>query len=491
MSKRNYRKELIKRRSHIAELKERSVKSQKALIDNTEEVRINRTRDYLFRDLHSAINGQSYRFLSMIEVKDCPLEDSLAYFRLPAEERAKLQKTIEPRYTTMLHPIVAHCHAAFSWDGPARGLDIPTKKAYSKLIDIAKRTKMLECEDELQKFIEGRTSNFKRYQEVLDSLLCVARLKDFWINDPDLWKAPEGLFPKPKILDLVRFLFVKYDMPLFFDKVWLTNTPEFEKFQRWYVNVAKGENLRFQEGLPIPLTKKMAHYTMLAPSGYSVYQAIRYGQILAMGGSDVVMFGINGTPLAEIFHNDDFWTTVIRFFIDNPFLEPLKYREIYDFIYAQKYRGGEAAPQPNFSMENREPNALLRQVERWHEEINARYGGYGYRPPTPKTWNSCGLNGYEDETFTIKEILTSEDLWEEGREMRHCVGSYVDSCASGACAVFSLKDGDKRLATIQVDLKSKTVTQARKSCNAKLDDTDKRLIGVWMKKVGIKMGAYV
>ena len=356
------------------------------------------------------------------------------------------------------------------------------KKNLAHLIGIVKKSRLFDCpeykRDEVTAYLVG--------------LIQLIKWKWAWIRNPEHWSPPNN-GSKDIFSSLARFLLAKYYIPEFFDKVWFSNN---ETQQQWFVNVGLGENLRTQKGLPIPLTKKMAHHTMSAPSMCSINQAIRWGQIMAMGGNERIAIEVIRTPLGDSFDNDEFWTSVIRFFIDNPFLDCYHYRQIYDYLFNQKFqnRGNRyingvlqilGPEQPNLSMHRRDPLTLLEQVAAWHGRLHR---GYGLSGETCKSsWNTCGIKPFEIKErkvlYEIRELLTSDELFEEGREMHHCAGSYVHSCSNGTCAIFSLakysEEETDRMATIQVELATRTITQTAKKCNEKTTSEDWGIIKQW------------
>ena len=113
-----------------------------------------------------------------------------------------------------------------------------------------------------------------------------------------------------------------------------------------------------------------------------------------------------------------------------------------DWIHSQRFVGepprivngvarGGGIPQPNLSMNGRTAESVLRQVERWHRELNrATIKG-------ALAWPTCGISGYEriegtggsQKIVRIDEIVSSAELQQEGRAMRHCVASYARTCA--------------------------------------------------------------
>jgi hypothetical protein len=75
--------------------------------------------------------------------------------------------------------------------------------------------------------------------------------------------------------------------------------------------------------------------------------------------------------------NDEFWSTVVRFLVNNAMIDPTWVGPIVDYIFNMKFvsrrivqEGGGIEegppPQPNFTMKGRSAAKLLRQVEAWH-----------------------------------------------------------------------------------------------------------------------------
>lgn len=504
MSKRDYRKFLIAKEKHKAELTEKVRISQERVrncdIDKYNE---NKLRGAIVQDLHNICNSSRYgcsRLMSFISVKKPLLEPFIAGIRKEAKEEETIQ---------VIHPFVSK-FVEMSHDRNIN-IDYSSKKSLSQIVDIFKRADMLDVdgnktynESMYHVGVDGGGIGYKN--KIINVMFNIAKFRLYWARDIDLWKANKDATNESNAISLVKHLFAIYEAPEFLVKYWLedprnevTNT-----YREWYVNLGKGENLRTQKGLPIPITKKIAHHIVKAPLSYSVNNAIRWGQIYNMGGNSTHVVTINNTPLGNDFSNDEFWITVIKFFIDNPFLDTFQYRNVYDFINAQKFVNAIdrqlPPPQPNFSMKGREPNTLMLQVERWHQEMAARrpyrHNDYGSSRKYEK-WDSSGIKGLVHQkgsnTFHIVELLTSTELWEEGREMHHCVGSYSDMCGKGEIAIFSLyvekETNDKiikeRMATIEVRVNDRRIVQARKLCNAALNSEDLRIISMWKGKAGI------
>lgn len=155
----------------------------------------------------------------------------------------------------------------------------------------------------------GENSDLLKDASYIKGFEMIAHHADSWIRPLESW------FVKRHNRDwqfsqLLRHLFVAYDIPQFMDRVWLT---ENETYQNWYKHIGSGQNIRTAPEMPVTLTKKMAHHFLSAPKHYNVDEALRWGQVQALGGDKRLVDALRGTRLIENYSNDDFWLNVIRF----------------------------------------------------------------------------------------------------------------------------------------------------------------------------------
>ncbi len=272
--------------------------------------------------------------------------------------------------------------------------------------------------------------------------------------------------------------------------------------REWFIHLGAGGNLRTAPGLPFPLTKMMSHHALAAPDGTSIIPALRWGQVRALGGSERLARAIIDSLLRGTQEDEPFWLSVLQFFVANPMLDPQQVAPIVDWIWNQRFVAeprrvvngvvcGGGIAQPGLSMKGRTAESVLRQVERWHRELNRATIAHA------KMWTTCGVRGYERVEGTegsqtivrIDEIVTSTDLQQEGRAMRHCVASYAHSCARGASAIYSLKrdegSGYERRLTVQLDVASKRIVQARGRFNALPLPLEQRYLRSWATVAGL------
>lgn len=374
-------------------------------------------------------------------------------------------------------------------------LSLPDKEYFRRLLKVVeKETDFFEDEIYCIKFIEGCRE--------------LARWGDYWVRQPEEWTTRTHNVER-QFLGLLNHLLAKYKVPAFMHKSFYKSDKESRKHQEWFLHLGSGQNIRTAHGLPMPLTKMMAHYYVQSPEELTVTEAFRFARIRSLGGSKGLVDAWLGSRMANDYENPEFWDSVVRFFVENPMLDPSQIAPIIDYLHNQKFvdvieitqdgeRLNHGPAQPNLAMKGRNPEALMTQVEKWHAQT-AKINKKGVFVQ----WKSCGIEGARFEeganrnkrVYAVIELLNSSELKEEGREMHHCVGSYSGSCSSGRCAVYSLRqiEGDSpgRKATISVNLTpSKTLQEARGKYNEVLPQNISRIIRAWANAKGVAISSW-
>jgi hypothetical protein len=125
-------------------------------------------------------------------------------------------------------------------------------------------------------------------------------------------------------------------------------------------------------------------------------------------------------------------------------------------------------------------NTVRTENELWHEAIVVRKAAKSkYKIPTP--WYPAGqVNGY-----AIVPLDSTEELWKEGPAMHHCVGAYDYRVAAGKCYMYSVRQGDNRLATVELVRKHGNVKprQIRAACNAEPPKEVKVAVKKWVSEL--------
>lgn len=313
---------------------------------------------------------------------------------------------------------------------------------------------------------------FNKNHNLSNAVIGLTVFHEFWIRSLKDWK-PKSYNVKRQFSSLARHLLAKYPVPTFMDNAFYTNS---YIHQDWFIHVGSGQNIRTAPGLPVRLTKMEAHYMMNAPSDFGILEAIRWGQIKALGGDERLIRAFLRTRAGVVFTNNDFWISVIQWFMANPMLDTNLYAPITDYLNYQKFipsvtnpdpNGPEFIPaQSNLSMKKRSVEATIKAMERWHAETSKVR-----KQKEILYWASSGILPFfykegNDKCYQINEILTLKHLLQEGVDMAHCVGSYAPSCASGRVSIWSLWEiSEGKILTIEVDNTARTILQARGKYN--------------------------
>ena len=180
-------------------------------------------------------------------------------------------------------------------------------------------------------------------------------------------------------------------MPAFFDSVWFAgDDDQGRRQQAWFAHVGGGLNLRTAAGLPLVLTKRMAHNVPLAPADSTITEALRFGQVIGTGGSPLFL-----------------------------------------------------------SMKSRSLPKLLRQVERWRRAWSIEVE----EPPDSQGQGNRRLTYLyletEDErtgellVWTIQELRSARSLANEGHAMGHCLSSKAVKLATTSIWSVQVRDGER------------------------------------------------
>ena len=331
--------------------------------------------------------------------------------------------------------------------------------------------------------------------------------KVLWLRPIEDWK-PKSRNSDRKFGELTHHLFDKYgDIPIFMERVWLRNDRPSWRYRDWYVHLGRGHNLRAAK-TPVSMTKKMVHHFLQAPNDYTPEQAIRWGQLKALGAAEAAIEAIIATRLGQSFEHESFWFTVFRFIADNPMLDPRQIGPLVDYLQYQKYQTVEVefapgewrrepALQPGLSMTGRTVDTLLRQVADWHDELGraSDMSDTPYREPSFKGLDIERRSASQARHWTINRLRNVSELQQESKVLHHCVASYHWSCVKGHCSIWSLQsstDGMPYQRHITIELaKDGTIVQCRGLANRSPRADEWAIIETWASKAGLEISTYL
>jgi hypothetical protein len=353
--------------------------------------------------------------------------------------------------------------------------------------------------------LEGQSKLLKSPNHVR-GVIALTRECEKWKRLFEEWR-PESHNPDRQFSSLARHLWASYHVPLFMDNAWFHgNLTQ----QEWFRHIGAGKNIRTAANLPIPLTKIMAHHFLTAPDSYSINGAVRWAQVHGLGGDKRLADALLEIKIAHDFRDNDFWLSVLRFFIRNPLLDPIHINPIIDFIWSRKYENRivfvdagvaeELGPeQPNFSMRGRTVDSLLAAVDVWHRKLGreAKSGNLQWKksPREPFSFVEGSKQNKNMKVWRIRELLSSSELIAEGRAMQHCVASYARSCHNGSCSIWTMdaetEEGMEKLLTLEVNNAGNLIRQVRGKRNRRQTEKEKEVVQRWATREGLALASYI
>lgn len=326
-----------------------------------------------------------------------------------------------------------------------------------------------------------------RNELYINALANMASFGNKMVREINSWEN-NSLVTETQMSSLIKYCFATYEVPEFMESVFYGQN----KIQMlWYVQMGRGDSVLKLTSFPIQLTKKMAHEFKKAPANYSVEQAIRFAQAKGFGASEIMSETLAWSVLSEGFEHEEFWQKVVAFFAKYNELPFAKVQEVLFYIKEQ------FALNKNFTMKGRTWEALVRNSDEWHLEYYKRMNALNRAQ-----WSTSQIRGFEKNTFELNqnnfyyivELVNSEELYDEGYQMSHCVAEYEYDCIQGKTAIFSLRKKQQEtdseyttLATIEVDIEAKAVVQAKAMYNEWVSKVAYEMIVEWAEKESLEL----
>ena len=346
----------------------------------------------------------------------------------------------------------------------------------------------------------GVRNDGDQVERIAEACFRLAAFRSRWCRDPEHWvgccPTLHQQSPHQQWDAFVSHLLHAYEMPTFFAQIWLQR--ELDRWQRdLHLHLAMGQSLRT---FCIPgigkISKRAAHCFLTAPSDATPAMAIRWGQVIAGGGSEklarVVMSAI---PISDEVGWESVWKSVIEFLLRIQDISLDEVRQIIAFIHAQRFTParitigrwmGEAPVAQEVNLQG----WSLPQLRRWMVNWDAEHHRPTRTRPGSQPWTSAGYEPFEEQQggaiWQLVELCTAEELRVEGGIMQHCVGSYHRYCRNGTSSIWSLRceQGNqmRRVATIEVRPATRTLVQAKGPRNARPKPQALSVIRAWARR---------
>lgn len=330
----------------------------------------------------------------------------------------------------------------------------------------------------------------------IEALVNLSRFARRHIRKIRDWPGTTGSW-RECVAVLAEHLVCRYPPARFLAAAWYATDDRYaERKRHWFIAHANGARFRSLD-LPIAMTARMEHIFLTSPHHLGIEYAMRRAELLGLGASEEVVQAVLATPIATDLRNGEFWRTVWMFLIANAgAIDTTQIGPLIDFVQAIRHeqvtfetQDGlvlRDPPQPSFSMKGRTASSMMRLMDVWHRGLGRAHGGLTWDPSPlrPMTIEEPGEDPAAPPiVWRLIELTNGEQLRTEGSALHHCVGSYAYRCRWGLSRIWSLRlqrgDWLRHVLTIEVDMKRRTVVQARGFRNRWASGKPLRLLQDW------------
>lgn len=302
---------------------------------------------------------------------------------------------------------------------------------------------------------------------------------------------------------------------------------------KWFLHLASGKSAKNLPDLKFTWTKKMAHTFINSPDNINYMDAFVRSITKVHGGSENLYpyFCISkikeglvsqsyvqtqlkgGKTTTE--YTAEFWNQFIEYFCKQGMYDPAHISHIADYVDNIKFDRLNAE-KPNFDIRKKNLNTLINESEIWTDQLNrlARAAGMARRDTNTDnakrqlqyletSWaGSNWATGWKfkktvkvgktkhEMSFRMVELCSGYKLLEEGRAMNHCVFSYVGSCKSGKCRIFSLREELTNSRVLTIEVRGNTISQVRGKNNRSLTNDENVILEDWASNAGCNFFNY-
>lgn len=364
-----------------------------------------------------------------------------------------------------------HCHKLARIFRPGNRTSGPLAPNFRRLLAaIAARSTLL-------------TTVHPKAYPLMEVLIRMAAYAPRWLRDPECWMPDDAAAsPWETTRSLANHLFARWPVPAVFHSAWHLRGELVHLERDWFCHLAAGGSLRRVQGMPPSVSARALHLAMEAPAHLTIRQAIRQGQLQALGASPELIREVIASRMVRDLSNDAVWSVLFAKITGDPDFDPADFGLVADTLSAVLEcdgvsRAGTLLRAPlgeviryctrfwTGLLESRPHTDIRRQGVR--SELYIRY----FRPlpvmPGVPTFHFTSHHAGDVVDWWITQLRHRPEFVEEGKAMRNCVATYWKKCRTEKSALFSLRsrprsDGEKqprREITIEVDLQSRRVIQ--------------------------------
>lgn len=329
-----------------------------------------------------------------------------------------------------------------------------------------------------------------RYK-VVPYLIDMASRSAAWLRAPEDFR-PRTTHGRDQLPELIRYLFESYRVPAWMRAALAPRRgrPGRAPAFGWYVHVARGNNLRSAPALTLPLSRKAAHEALRAPARHRPEQALLYGYLQANAAPPAVRDRLLLVAGTRDFSLDQPWLKLFEKMARTPTLAAEQVRPLLEYARARREEGTSIDLPVAVLLRGMERHAaIVRQAVVRQRAL--QYGSafderWASHVPVPPCEGSS-----EHGDYTISELRSFRELFEEGQIMHNCVFTYAAAARAGTVSIWSLRlthaGREVSRVTLRVAPAERALVEARRPCNHAIQPHERDLLQKWASSQGLAL----
>jgi hypothetical protein len=252
----------------------------------------------------------------------------------------------------------------------------------------------------------------------------------------------------------------------------------------WFETIVKGKNLVYADNLPFKITKKQAHAfsKQKFKKNLTIKEGLIFSVLVSKGCSE--KFAMTATNRISNFDILDDWIEIVEI-LNHKGIGVLDFMDVVDYLYHQIV----VLRRTNIDLRNKTTENLLEETNRWHLELrNRKIITKNSEFEQSQEIKDFNFN-YENQEYIIIQLTNTEQLFNEGEELNHCVVSYNQKCINQECQIFSLriKDDSNFKSLITIEIVDNVIFQIRGFKNRNCNETENMIILKWAEQNKIEI----
>ena len=251
----------------------------------------------------------------------------------------------------------------------------------------------------------------------------------------------------------------------------------------WFETIVKGKNLVHADNLPFKITKKQAHAfsQQKFKKNLTIKEGLIFSVLVSKGCSE--KFAMHAMNRISNFNEPNDWIEIVEI-LNHKGIDALVFTDVIDYLYHQK-----VVLRRNIDLRSKTTENLLAETNTWHLELRnpniiTKYSEF------VKTQEIKDFNfNHENQEYIIIQLTNTKQLFNEGKELKHCVFTYNQRCINQECQIFSLriKEDSKFKSLITIEVVNNTIFQIRGLKNRICNDIENMIILKWAEENNIEI----